>query len=278
MECVLAAIFILILLSVPLSAVGLSLWPSFGEEALKQVARRFSGAYYRGSWFRPPRVSFRYGMASAILRIIRTKGRVWAEISIYGTRPGMNLEIAPSQEEGLEEPKRGLRAIYSLTLDPIRPYTVYGEQDYEAQRFLSDAVVMQLKTLQRWGDATALVVRVEPGEIVVRKRWLGGLRLADPLIEFVSMTMRLHDNVLLGKEQGIEFVAPAQTPVEHIKCAICGEEIGHEYVTCRQCSAPHHLECWKYNGSCGMYACKEMRYEIVRASRAKDPPRNLKWQ
>src|SRR6476620_99572 len=127
MECVLAAIFVLILLSVPLSAVGLSLWPSFGEEALKQVAKRFSGAYYRGSWFRPPRVSFRYGMASAILRIIRKKGRVWAEISIYGTRPGMQLEIAPSQDDGLEDHGRGLRAIYSLALDPVRPYTVYGE-------------------------------------------------------------------------------------------------------------------------------------------------------
>ena len=278
MECVLAAIFIFILLSVPLSAVGLSLWPSLGEEPLKAVAKRFSGAYYRGSWFRPPRVSFRYGMASGILRLIRKQGRVWAEISIYGTRPGMSLEIAPSQGEGLEEPKRGLQAVYSLSLDPVRPYTVYAEHDYDAQRFLTDAVVMQLKMLQRWGDATQLVVRVEPGEVIVRKQWLVGLRNAEPMIEFVSMTMRLHDHILLGKEQGIEFVAPAQTPLEHLKCAICGEEIGSEYVACRQCNAPHHHECWKYNGSCGMYACKEMRYEVVRSNRVKDYPKNVRWQ
>jgi hypothetical protein len=277
MECVLAAIFIFILLSVPLSAVGLSLWPSLGEDALKSVAKRFSGAYFRGGWFRPPRVTFRYGMASAILRINRKQGRTWMEVSVFGTKPGMYLEIAPSTAEGLDEPKRGLRAVYSLSLDPVRPYTVYAEHDYDAQRFLSDAVVMQLKILQRWGDATSLVVVVEPSEIVVRKQWLLGMRNAEPLIEFVSMVMRLHDHVLLGKEQGIEFVAPVQTPLEHVKCAICGEAIGAEYVTCRQCNAPHHLECWKYNGSCGMYACKEMRYEVVR-NRVKDYPKNVRWQ
>lgn len=274
MECLLAAIFILLLLSVPLSAVGLSLWPSTGEEALKQVAKRFSGAYYRGSWFRPPRVTFRYGMASAILRTIRTKGQVWVEISIYGSRPGMLLEIAPNQEPGLVDTKRSLRPVYSLSLDPVRPYTVYAEHDYEAQRFLTDAVVLQLKTLQRWGDAAPLTVRVETSSLVVRKQWLTGLRASEPLIEFVSMTMRLHDHVLLGREQGIEFVAPVQTPLEHVKCAICGEPIGSEYVTCRQCSAPHHFECWKYNGSCGMFACKEMRYEAVRLNRLQEHPKS----
>jgi hypothetical protein len=273
MECVLAAIFIFILLSVPLSAVGLSLWPSLGEDALKQVAKRFSGAYYRGSWFRPPRVSFRYGAASAILKIIRNKGRVWAEISIFGTRPGMNLHIAPGDEHGLDGPKQSMRAVYSLSLDPVRPYTVYAEHEYEAQAFLTDAVVMHLKVLQRHCDATPLVVSVEPGDVVVRKQWLTGLRNPEPLIEFVNMTMRLHDHMLLGKEQGIEFVAPPQTPMEHVKCAICGEPMGSEYVTCRQCNAPHHLDCWKYNGCCGMYACKEMRYEVVRQNVYRDYPK-----
>lgn len=278
MECVLAAIFILILLSVPLSAVGLSLWPSLGEDALKQVAKRFSGAYYRGSWFRPPRVSFRYGLASAILRLVKKQGRTWAEISIYGTRPGMYLEISATQQEQQPEGPKRLQAVYSLSLDPIRPYTVYAEHDYEAQRFLTDPVVLQLKMLQRWGDAAALVVRVEPAEVIVRKHWLAGIRNAEQLIEFTSMTMRLHDHILLGKEQGIEFVASPQTPLEHVKCAICGEAIGADYVACRQCNAPHHQECWKYNGACGMYACKEMRYEVVRNRSVTEYPKNVRWQ
>jgi len=276
MECILAAIFIFILLSIPLSAVGLSLWPSLGEEPLKAVAKRFSGAYYRGSWFRAPRVSFRYGLASGILRVQRKQGRTWAEITIYGTRPGMSLQISPSQGEGSDPPQR-LAAIYSLSLDPVRPYTVYAENEQDAQRFLSDAAVMQLRMLQRWGEAAPIVVRAEPAELSVRKQWLLGLRSPEPMIEFVSLTMRLHDHILLGKEQGIEFVAPAQMPVEHLKCAICGEEIGVEYVTCRQCNAPHHQECWKYNGACGMFACKEMRYDMVRGAR-QTRPTDVRWQ
>jgi len=280
MECILAAIFVLILLSVPLSALGFSLWPSYGEEAMKQAAKRFGGSYFRGGWFRQPRMTFRYGMASAVLRVVRSSGKAWAEISIYGTRPGVRLEIAPTGDNSLRllEHDKTLRPVYSLKLDLIRAYTAYAEHEYDAQRFLTDAVMVQLKVLQRWGDAAPLVVAVEPTEIVIRKQWTSGLRLAEPLIEFVYMTMRMHDHVLLGKEQGIDFVAPATTPVEHLKCAVCGEAIGAEYVVCRQCSAPHHLECWKYNGVCGMFACKEMRYEVARHNPYKDYPKNVRWQ
>jgi hypothetical protein len=276
MECLLAAIFILILVAVPMAALGLSLWPSPGEEALKQVARRFGGAYYRGGWFRPPRVTIRYGAASAILRMMRAGGRSWAELSIYGTKPGVRLELAPASDNSLRmlEHDRALNQVTPVTLDPIHPYVAYAEHKYDADRFLTDAVMVQLKVLQRWGDAASLVVAVEPGEIVVRKQWTGSLRVSEPIIEFVQMAMRLHDHILLGKEKGIEFLAPVQNPVEHVKCAVCGEPMGGEYVSCRTCSAPHHLECWKYNGSCAMFACKEIRYEIVRVNVKK----NVRWQ
>lgn len=280
MECLLAAIFVLILLTVPLSALGLSIWPSHGEDALKQVAKRFGGSYSRGSWFRPARVNFRYGAASAVLRIMRGNGRTWVEIAIHGTRPGARLEIAPSGDNFLRTTANDatLRAVYTVKLESVRYYTAYAEQEHDVQKFLSDPVVVQLKVLQKWGDSAPLVVAVEPGELVIRKQWNFGVRSADLLIEFTTLTMRLHDYVLLGKEQGIEFVQPAQTPMEHVKCAICGEPMGTEYVVCRQCSAPHHLECWKYNGLCGMFACKETKYEVVRTTPFPTYTKNVRWQ
>jgi hypothetical protein len=280
MECIAAAIIVFVILVVPTVALLNWAWPSRGEEALKQVARRFSGAYFRGGWFRPPRVTMRYGAASAVLRLMKSGATSWAELAIYGVRPNMRLEIAPSNDGSLRmlEFDESLLPIGPVHLDPARPYMVYSPHKYDAERFLTDGVLVQLRMLQRWMSSAALVVTVEPGEIVVRKHWLLGYHQAAPLIEFVTLAMRLHDYILLGKEQGIEFIAPAQTPLEHLKCAICGEAMGIDYVACRTCSAPHHHDCWKYNGACGMFACKETRYEMVRSDAHKTPPRDLRWQ
>ncbi len=274
MECLLAAIFIFIILSIPLTAVGLSIWPSQGEEALKQVARRFSGSYFRGSWFRPARVSFRYGAAAGLLHVNHNSGRTFLELSLHGTRPNMRVEVAPLNFPGgrlLEQDSR-IRAVYSLALDPAQTYNVYAESELTAQRFLLDAVVMQLRILQRFQDSAPLMVTIDLAEMTISKQWMNGLRQADPIVEFINISLRLHDHLLLGKEKGIEFV-PAQPGIEHSKCAICGEAIEEHYVACRQCSAPHHLECWKYNGACGMYACKETKYDTL-PKRSRQTP----WQ
>jgi hypothetical protein len=274
-ECLLAALFILVLLSVPLSAAGFSFWPVKGEEALKQVARRFSGAYFRGNWFRPPRVTFRYGTATGLLRIVKRGGQTWLEVVIYGTRPGIIVELRP---ESIPTPGiRKLEALYSVALNPSQQYYAYGLYAQQAQQFFSDPVVGQLKVLEQWHARSPLVVSVEPADITVRKVWTGGLRQADPLIEFVQLALRLHDHMQLGKEAGIQFVAAQAAAIEHQKCAICGEAIGSEYVSCRQCSAPHHLECWKYNGSCGMFACKELRFEYVHAAPSGHSHGDARW-
>jgi hypothetical protein len=276
MECVLAAIFLLLLVALPLWGTGLLLWPSRGDGVLKQVAQRFGGTYHRGGWFRPSRVTLRYGAALALLRLERRGTNQWAELTITGIKPGVSLEIAPADEvgPGILKLDRKLGAVMSVPLDPARPYVAYATHKYVINPFLADVVVMQLKVLQRWGHAAPLVVTVAPSQLTVRKQWTQTLQ-AESLVEFVQLSLRLNDHVQLGKEQGIEFVAPVQSPLEHVKCAICGDSIGAEYVTCRACSAPHHLDCWKYNGSCGMFACKEPRYEMARNAGF---PQNTRWQ
>ena len=40
-----------------------------------------------------------------------------------------------------------------------------------------------------------------------------------------------------------------------VKCQFCGTEVGDDYVVCRDCSTPHHEDCFRCNGVCTTYAC-----------------------
>ncbi|MBI4860722.1 MAG: hypothetical protein HY815_10745 [Candidatus Riflebacteria bacterium] len=41
-----------------------------------------------------------------------------------------------------------------------------------------------------------------------------------------------------------------------IVCPVCAVPLVQQLVAyCRCCEAPHHLDCWKYNGGCAMYGC-----------------------
>lgn len=39
------------------------------------------------------------------------------------------------------------------------------------------------------------------------------------------------------------------------RCLICGDPLTAPSVTCRVCATAAHLECWKYNDQCPLYAC-----------------------
>lgn len=38
-------------------------------------------------------------------------------------------------------------------------------------------------------------------------------------------------------------------------CKVCGEEIHQDRVDCVSCVAPHHRDCWEFNGGCSIYGC-----------------------
>ncbi|HKS16778.1 MAG TPA: hypothetical protein VJU16_05660, partial [Planctomycetota bacterium] len=54
--------------------------------------------------------------------------------------------------------------------------------------------------------------------------------------------------------------APGQVAVGPLKltdtgaCPICGAKADARHA-CPGCGTPHHVECWKYAGGCGMFAC-----------------------
>lgn len=40
------------------------------------------------------------------------------------------------------------------------------------------------------------------------------------------------------------------------QCGVCAQGIEEGPVLCGKCEAPHHPECWEYNGGCATYACR----------------------
>lgn len=38
-------------------------------------------------------------------------------------------------------------------------------------------------------------------------------------------------------------------------CGVCGSLLTDPLIICRECSTPHHADCWRYGGGCAVYAC-----------------------
>lgn len=58
-------------------------------------------------------------------------------------------------------------------------------------------------------------------------------------------------------------------------CPVCAETIGRASThACPACDAPHHSDCWTYNGGCARYACGERAAQAeATRSRATSPGR-----
>ncbi len=48
--------------------------------------------------------------------------------------------------------------------------------------------------------------------------------------------------------------------IDEVHCQICAEGILGEQVLCERCCAPHHEDCWRFNGGCAIYACFGRRF------------------
>ena len=46
-----------------------------------------------------------------------------------------------------------------------------------------------------------------------------------------------------------------------LHCPVCSGALEHGIVYCRLCGAPHHLDCWRYLGSCSLFGCRGPRYQ-----------------
>jgi hypothetical protein len=99
----------------------------------------------------------------------------------------------------------------------------------------------------------SFLLDLRPGTMIVRTA--GALGERDRQIEFLNACYDLAE-LLRAALSGVAVVA---TGAGGGTCGVCGCGVDRG-VRCAGCGAPHHADCWAYNGICSVYACGSARY------------------
>jgi hypothetical protein len=238
------------LLLVMASGIGLGIGPRGQSRAFQYLARAVGGRFQRGGLWRGPNVRFRYGSTWVLVTQTASAGRpgrTQAILSWPDAKCQFQLETPPRSSGGAA-------------------LSVSGSEQAEVDKLLSDGVRWQIARLQQCRAQYGLRLSIARGRFVVETPAL--IRRGADLEEFTRLALELFDQALLTCGEGIEFVEHDQAqPVGEPVCPVCCGPIRSELVFCRRCRTPHHLECWRYNGGCSTYACRETRYAIPRVAR-----------
>lgn len=140
------------------------------------------------------------------------------------------------------------------------------EQDLLAGRIVSDLLQFGLPTAALVGNlavlaqpagllsVTILVARgvLSLQDVALIHRVHRSLEFAPPgSVPRLRRTVRPAAALPRSPEVMLLSVDAGGTP----RCPVCGEEVTSDEVRCGDCQTPHHADCFRYNGACGMYAC-----------------------
>lgn len=220
--------------------VAIVLWrvlrrgPRRAARSLRRLAARTGGQFYAG------------GGVSHVLVISHGVKQIHVSLSsssIIGDQYQAEIRTTwPNQHVELEiaEPTR-------LVIPGRHPTAMGGSEELR-------------ETAQRFESMTAVEdawVGAERGQFIAGAI----LKTADvaAVEEWFDVTIRLHDLLAAETESGITFLGHACAAEETESCCqVCGIAIAEgETTRCGKCGAPHHTDCWNYNGGCAIYGCKK---------------------
>lgn len=222
----------------------------------KALATRYGGNVV-SRLFRP-RLWFRYGSTMGYLKSARSRAHKERTILIL-TWPDKKLRFDLATKDQPLRPHR-----YSQTLDAqeqgfTREFLIQTNRPDEMKRLLSHGVRWKIEQLVDQLNVHSVSVNLSVGKLKIVKP--GEIKNYQQLDDLVRMGLELHDQLLLTKSEGIDFVDEAQAKIlGDVKCPICSEEVMEEMVICLRCKTPHCKDCWQYNGHCATFACNETRY------------------
>ena len=157
-------------------------------------------------------------------------------------------------------------------------FVISGEPEQHVKNLVTGGVQAAVLQIQRVNFERRLVLTFGSGKLTLVCR--GSLREEQHIDALLRGFCELYDQLRLVDTSKIAFVAERSTAsMEPPTCQICGEEIMESAVACRRCNTLHHAECWKYFGSCSVYACGELRSRKAKLSDWKsaqlDMPANV---
>jgi hypothetical protein len=209
-----------------------------GKRMLRMLAWQCGGHFVPGGFWGTPTLHTAVGNHSFRLRVgpqRGTGGKYWVELR--GSWPPGRVPIAPSRPAALS----------------------FGGRDASSGgggRRLSQSLVATAIELERLPGTNLDCVRTEGGALIHTTL----LQEADPrlLVRWFQMASEFYRMLLADTETGIAFAdRPTSVAGVEADCPVCGTPpTAAEQVRCAACGAPHHAECWNYNGSCAIYGCR----------------------
>lgn len=194
----------------------------------------------------------------------------------------VTLSLLSTQED---PPRHHLQAVYALPpglawraeifpavpgrpIDDVRIgiaefddcYVLKASDPEALKEFLDEATRRALGELEAIPGGPRSLVSLHSSRLLVRRETIPGT--TEDVARFVAVADRFFDRVLVfwQRASGIEILGSAASG-EPVHCQVCQASLRpDETVQCRRCRAPHHGDCWEFNGGCATFACGERRF------------------
>jgi hypothetical protein len=154
---------------------------------------------------------------------------------------------------------RGRNRLTFEQLDFQANFKAAAKNKIAAKRQLDGQVRWQIEQLRRFSESNHVCVQVRHKVLTVSVP--DDLRTSQRLDDFVRLSLKLYDLLLLTTSTGVSFIKDDSVVlVEEVQCPICSENVEQQMVVCIRCQTPHCRDCWEYNGQCATYACQETRF------------------
>ena len=226
------------------------------KKFFRMLAQRYGGNVT--SRFLYPKLWFRYGAAMGYLKCSRhSQHREQTVLTL--TWPDNKLRFDVATKDYSVGNYRNAESIDAKEEGFNREFNISTNNPGEVKRMLSHGVRWKVEELAAQFGNESVHVSLAAGKLKFVKP--GVVREFQQLDDLVRMALELHDQLLLTKSEGIDFVDDAEAKIlGDVKCPICSEEVMEEMVICLRCKTPHCKDCWQYNGHCATFACNETRY------------------
>jgi hypothetical protein len=204
------------------------------RHALQYLARHCGGVYMHGGLFSPSFVSLARGAAQIRVEIrplSRLGSRAEARfVGPWAGRPAIG-PIAPQvfcYPEGSGDPTTLPKNSLARTAGEFNSLANHSNTSLDSNRGRFE-IRTELKSLS---DQTVF-------------QWL-------------QLATRFYELMRAETEPGVHFETRASKETRTTaSCQVCGTAPSPEdTVTCDRCGAPHHAECWNYNGGCAIFGCR----------------------
>ena len=228
------------------------------KQIYQQLATQYGGAVTRSLFFRP-KMRFRYGETSGLLKSKRKRGGVEQTVLTldwHENSPRFQVSTPDFAVQAVSKTPHELDARGSGFGVPLILRTNLPD---EFKQLLCQSVRWDIEQLISQLGTDSVLIVLNRKKLTITKP--GKIRNIQQLDDCLRICLELHDQLLLTISKGVEFVDDEQAIVlGDVRCPICSEEVGERMVICVRCRTPHCKDCWDYNQSCATYACNETRF------------------